>query len=236
MSVEATAPRSGGGDGAEAGSDRAVVLDAVDVRVVGTPVLHGVGLQVAAGEVIGLVGPNGSGKSTLLRVLATLLRPAAGTGRVLGARLGSAEVLSVRPSIALIGHEPALYARLSLLENLRHLARLTGREGRSPGDALAAVGLYGARHRKAAHCSHGMLRRAELARVLVTRPRLLLLDEAHSGLDGSSSGLVEVVVAGVRRDGGASVLVSHEHGRLSAVVDRVMGLAAGGLHPVGGTQ
>ncbi|MGH3847171.1 MAG: ATP-binding cassette domain-containing protein, partial [Pseudonocardiaceae bacterium] len=150
-------------------------LDRIAVDIVRTPVLRGVDLVVRAGEVVGLVGANGSGKSTLLRVLATLLVPADGTGHVLGAALGTPACAAVRPRIALVGHSPALYPYLTLAENLRFVARLIGVAGSEVDDALEAVGLSGAAGRRADHCSQGMLRRAELARVLAVTPSLLLL-------------------------------------------------------------
>ena len=231
MTAERGGPAGARPAGGHGTSGSAVALDGIDVDIAGVPVLRGVDLQVRLGEVVGLVGANGSGKSTLLRVLATLLRPVGGTGQVLGAPLGSARAVAARPSIALVGHQPALYPRLSLAENLRFVARLTGRSEADPARVLAAVGLGSAGGRRAAHCSHGMLRRAELARVLLVRPRLLLLDEAHTGLDETSAGLVDAVVARVRQDGGATVLVSHERARLQDTVDRVEWLADGRVRP-----
>lgn len=198
-----------------------------------TPVLRGVDLTVDAGEIVGVVGVNGSGKSTLLRVLATLLAPRGGIGRVLGATLGSRKCAAVRPRIALVGHAPALYPQLTLAENLHLVAALTGVSERAADDALAVVGLAGAAGRRAEKCSQGMQRRAELARVLCTGPELLLLDEVHAGLDPQSRGLVELVVVRVRRDGGACVAVSHEHDRLRDLADRAVEIRDGRVRPLG---
>lgn len=213
------------------GADLIAVLRDVAVEVERVPVLRGFDFTAATGECVGVMGANGSGKSTLLRVLATLLPPVRGEGWVLGAPLGTSACTSVRPRIALIGHSPALYPRLSLRENLRFLARLTGRDEHAADEALDLVGLAGAADRKAEVCSHGMRRRAELARVLLTRPHLLLLDEAHAGLDESSLGLVESVVNRVRAGGGACVVVSHDQPRLVTVVDRVVEIADGRARP-----
>lgn len=199
------------------------------VTVERTPVLRDLTMTVLPGEAVGLVGANGSGKSTLLRILATLLPPVAGTGWVLGARLGTREVERVRPGIALVGHTPALYPRLTLGENLAFYCRLTGRDPGAAQAALAAVGLARAADRPADRCSHGMLRRTELARVLIAGPRLLLLDEAHAGLDRAAAGLVDVVVADVRERGGAAVVVSHERDRLETIVDRLVEIEDGTL-------
>lgn len=213
------------------GTDLIAELRDVAVDVERVPVMRGFDFAVAAGECVGVMGANGSGKSTLLRVLATLLPPVRGEGWVLSAPLGTSACTSVRPRIALIGHTSALYPGLSLRENLRFLARLTGREERAADEALDLVGLAGAAQRKAEVCSHGMRRRAELARVLLTEPRLLLLDEAHAGLDESSLGLIGSVVNRVRAGGGACVLVSHDQPRLNSVADRVMEVADGRARP-----
>ena len=220
-----------GGDRPPGDPANVVELAGLSVSVERTPVLRGLALTVAGGEAVGLVGANGSGKSTLLSALATLLPPVGGAGWILGARLGTREVERVRPAIALVGHTPALYPRLTLGENLRFWCRLTGRGTAAADAALQAVGLGRAADRPADRCSHGMQRRAELARVLVAAPRLLLLDEAHAGLDRASGALVGVVVAAVRARGGSAVVVSHEQERLAGTVDRIVELEDGALRP-----
>ncbi|EYR64491.1 transcriptional regulator [Actinotalea ferrariae CF5-4] len=213
-------------------------LESVHATIAGTPVLRGVDLRLHAGEVVGLLGPNGSGKSTLLKVLAGMLRPVGGTCRVLGVDVGAdgatgrAGRARVRTSITLIGHQPALYPQLELGENLRLVARLTGRDEAHAESALEAVGLAAARHRRADRCSHGMLRRADLARALLTEPQLLLLDEAHAGLDRDSVHLVQVLTDQVRARSGACVLVSHERDQLGPLVDRAVELVDGAPVPV----
>ncbi|OJY54448.1 MAG: transcriptional regulator [Pseudonocardia sp. 73-21] len=201
------------------------------VTVGRTPILRNLDLVLNAGEVIGVLGGNGSGKSTLLRLLATLVRPSRGRGAVLGHELGGPGTIAVRPRIALVGHLPALYPQLTLAENLHLVARLTGREERSADRALALVGLAGAAHRRAESCSQGMARRAELARVVLAEPSLLLLDEIHSGLDRDAVELVDEVVTGVRGRGGACVLVSHEPDRLTGVADRLVRIVDGRARP-----
>ncbi|WP_211374153.1 ATP-binding cassette domain-containing protein [Cellulomonas fimi] len=212
-------------------------MESVRVDIAGTPVLRGLDLRLEAGEVVGLLGPNGSGKSTLLRMLAGLIPPAGGRCRVLGADIsadgaaGRAARAAVRTSVTLIGHQPALYPQLELGENLRLVARLTGRDETDATAALESVGLAAATHRRADQCSHGMLRRADLARALLTEPHLLLLDEAHAGLDRDSVHLVQVLTEAVRSRSGACVLVSHERDRLRPMVDRAVELVDGAVVP-----
>lgn len=207
-----------------------VTLEDVGLRIGTTVILDGAKLTVAPGEKIGLLGPNGSGKTTLLRVMATLVRPTSGSGSVLGAELGTHDVYAVRTKIVLIGHLPGLYPELTLAENMRFIARIAGRSERDADTALEAVGLARASERRAMESSKGMLRRAELARALIQRPHLLLLDEAHAGLDADAVGLVDAIAGRVADGGGAALLVSHEPDRLA--VDRSVQLVDGAVEAV----
>ncbi|GAB3685408.1 ATP-binding cassette domain-containing protein [Saccharopolyspora sp. ID03-671] len=208
-----------------------VDLERVSVDVERTSVLRGLSLEVLAGECLGVVGANGSGKSTLLSVIATLRPINAGSGTVLGVPLGSLAVRDVRRRISLVGHVPALYPQLTLRENLRFVGRLLGRSDALVDEALGEVGLARAAHRTADRCSQGMLRRADLARVLLTEPDLLLLDEVYSGLDVTATGLVDGLISEVRRRAGAAVVVSHDMHRLDAVADRTVRVVRGSTLP-----
>jgi heme exporter protein A len=192
-----------------------------------TPILTGVDLTLEEGERLGVSGPNGAGKSTLLSVVATLRAPTAGGGRVLDAELGTDQVFTVRRRIGWTGHEPALYDELTLTENLRHLARLAGLEAGRADQVLEEVGLAGAAGRRAAACSNGMRRRADLARLLMLRPRLVLLDEAHAGLDADAAIIIEAIARRTVEKGGGVVMVSHDAGALGDHVDRVVTLNDG---------
>lgn len=206
-----------------------VELHEVAVAVDLVPIISTVSLHVDQGECVGIQGPNGAGKTTLLRVIATLLTPTGGSGRVLGVELGSNEVPSVRPQIGLAGHVPALAGPLTLFENLLVVARLTGRTKEDIAAALARVGLAGAAGRAADRCSHGMRRRTDLARLFLVPPRLLLLDEPQAGLDSSAQPLVEELIRQVRSGGGGAVLVSHDASGLAGLADRMLTLRSGAL-------
>jgi ABC-type multidrug transport system ATPase subunit len=168
----------------------------------------------------------------LLRLLATLVRPDRGVGHVLGATLGTSEVYGVRPQIGLIGHVPAMIGELSLRENLEHAIRLAGADPARIEPALRVVGLDEAAHRKVETSSQGMLRRTEVARLLITQPRLLLLDEAYSGLDYFAQELIDTLIDRATRDGGAAVMVSHDPRHIAERAGKVLNLYAGRLEPV----
>ena len=125
---------------ATAGTEPAVALRGLG-RAFGERVaLAGVTLDVAPGTTLVVFGPNGAGKSTLLRVLATLLRPQAGTARVHGRDLAT-EAWAVRGTVGLLGHDPLLYRELTVRENLRFHARLHGVPDERIAEVLATTGL-----------------------------------------------------------------------------------------------
>ena len=204
-----------------------VSLVGVAARIGPATILRDVDLTVAPGESVGLFGANGAGKTTLLRVIATLLRPSAGTAQVLGADLTSQERFEIRRRIGLIGHSPALFPELSLLANLEFSARVVGTSQAAAEEALDAVGLGSAAGRLVGESSYGMRRRVEFAREIMLAPDLLLLDEPHSALDPSAVELVEHIVAGVLQRRGAVVLASHDVAKVSPMVTRTAELAGG---------
>jgi heme exporter protein A len=207
-----------------------VYLNDVGLRLGNTIILREAKLTLEPGEKVGLLGPNGSGKTTLLRIIATLLQPTSGSGAVLGADIGTQDVYAIRNRIVMVGHLPGLWPELTLGENTELVARLSGRPPEVAADALAQVGLARASERRADQSSKGMLRRAELARALILEPTLLLLDEAHAGLDAEAIGMVDTIANRVVASGGSVMLVSHEPDRLN--VHRSVQLIDGTLERV----
>ena len=197
-------------------------------RFADNAVLSSVDLTVAAGEVVGISGPNGSGKTTLLRILARLVRPVAGTGKILGRDLDEWPSPD-RRGVGLVTHRPALIGELTIEENLKHTARLCGIDPGSVFKALRVVGLETVTSRRGDECSFGMKRRVEVARLLLTKPTLLLLDEAAGGLDEAAAGLIDALIARTSGEGGAVVIVSHDSHWLSGRAGRLFRLENGEL-------
>lgn len=210
-------------------SDIPVLLEGISVRAGSVRILHDLDLEVARGEAIGVFGANGAGKTTLLRLIATLIKPSDGVATVLGAEVGADERFEVRSRIGYVGHVPGLYPELTLAENLRFIADVRGLGASAVDEALGAVGLGAAGNRLADKCSHGMQRRTEFARVLMTGPDLLLLDEPHSALDGDAVDLVEAIVSRTIDAGGAAVVVSHDQRRVGDMTTRTVEISDGGV-------
>ncbi len=192
--------------------------------------LHDVSLSVPAGTVLTVFGHNGSGKTTLLRLLATLVRPTAGSGRIGGHDL-VADREGVRRLIGVVGHGTHLYDDLTPLENLAFAAALD----RQPPDrealagALARVGVEAQAAVRVRELSSGMRRRVALARAILRRPRVLLLDEPFAGLDQDGVKRLEAYIHEFKAAGGTAVAVTHSLGRGLALADRIAILAGGRL-------
>ena len=202
-------------------------LDKAVVSRGGRLVLSEIDVKLSPGDVLGVAGPNGSGKTTLVRTLATLVPIDKGSGSVLGRSLGAAD--SSRREIGLIGHHPALIPELTITENLDHISRLRGIDAARVPGALDVVGLEDAADLRVEACSFGMKRRVEIAHLLLSKPRLLLLDEAVSGLDEAARSLIGALVGTVTARGGATLVVSHDRSHLDSLCTGVLALESGRL-------
>jgi heme exporter protein A len=187
---------------------RTLALDAVDLRV-------------DPGEVVGLLGPNGAGKTTLLKLLATAIKPTAGSGRVLGLDLLKGRD-AIRRRIGMISHNHHLYEDLTADENLKFAAVMHGMrvDGGPILKALTEVGLDGQARSKVRTFSTGMKRRLVIAKMLLFEPELLFLDEPHNTLDQAAIALLDGYVASVAARGGAAVMATHNLSRAYGMADR----------------
>jgi heme exporter protein A len=204
----------------------AIELEGLTRRYGERVALAGVTLALPAGATLVVFGPNGAGKSTLLRILATLLRPHAGTVRVLGRALPD-EGWAVRGQVGLLGHEPLLYRDLTARENLRFHARLHGVRAERVEELLDRVGLALRADDKVHTYSRGMVQRLAVARAVLHDPAVLLLDEPRASLDPAGAELVEPLIGAAA--GRTRVITSHDPAGGLAEADVALGLRAG--HP-----
>jgi heme exporter protein A len=173
------------------------------------PVLNQVSCQIAAGEVVGVFGPNGAGKTTFLRLLATLLRPSAGTLTLFGTSPHEADV---RRRLGFLGHDSFLYPDLTPIENLTFY----GRAYTVPdiqtriATVLQQVGLQQWGNTVVRTFSRGMEQRLALARVLLHEPDLLLLDEPYTGLDAQGVATLQSALTHLKAHGKTIMLTTHD--------------------------
>jgi ABC-2 type transport system ATP-binding protein len=171
-----------------------------------------VSFAVEPGEVFGFLGPNGGGKSTLFRILATLVRPDAGSLRVFGADLAT-RAREIRRGLGVVFQNPSLDLQLTVRENLVHQGHLYGLGGRDLAVRIAAglerFGLAERAGQRARELSGGLRRRAEIAKALLHTPRLLLLDEPSTGLDPGARRDLWDTLAALRGEGVTVLLTTH---------------------------
>lgn len=194
------------------------------------PVLRNLDLSLGWGECLALFGPNGSGKTTLVRVLATLAGYDQGSVRIASYDPLS-QAASVRQSIGVLTHQTFLYDHLTGLENLRFYGRMfqvpdLAARIETVASHLRIEPVLG---RRTHTLSHGMQKRVSLARALLHRPRVLLLDEPGAGLDPEALSLVERLLQEHRERGGAVLMTTHDVEEGLALADRVAVLSGGRL-------
>lgn len=211
---------------AEPTSELAIDASGVARRFGTRWVLRGVTLQLRAGEAVGLLGTNGSGKSTLLRIFGTLLRPSAGTACVYGHDVVRAAD-RVRATLGFLAHSPGLYDDLTARENLRFAANMRGDAEGDVDAMLARVGLSDAADVRVRAFSAGMERRLAVARMLLGKPRLLLLDEPYSNLDADGIAMMSRIISEAVRGGGAALVVLHELAPAAGLLSRTVTLNEG---------
>jgi ABC-type multidrug transport system ATPase subunit len=196
--------------------------------------LRQVSVEFEQGRCYVLLGENGAGKSTLLRILAGLLRPSFGTVTVFGRhKMDGLEPVGLEPHeararIGYMSHAPMLYDELTAEENLSYFRSLyAGRACLTPAEALSQVGLDPALTRPLGHYSQGMRQRTSLARVLLSVPELLLLDEPFSNMDVSSAQQMVELLAGFRHSSRTIILTTHQRELAAPIADYVLTLHAG---------
>ncbi|MGA2084244.1 MAG: heme ABC exporter ATP-binding protein CcmA [Terracidiphilus sp.] len=204
-------------------------LDGVSKLFGSFAALRQVSVDFEAGHCYVVIGENGAGKSTLLRILAGLLRPSFGTVKV----FGELEPNEARARIGYMSHASMLYDELTAEENLRYFSSLYpdrqrgGRACLKPAEALRQVGLDPDLNRVIGQYSQGMRQRTSLARVLLSVPELLLLDEPFSNMDIESARQMVELLAGFRQGNRTIILTTHQREMAAPIADWVLALHAG---------
>jgi ABC-2 type transport system ATP-binding protein len=213
---------------------------AVEVRSLGknygkVEALKGIDLTVGAGEMFALLGPNGAGKTTLFSILATLRAPTAGAARVLGKDVVT-DRDAIRREMGIVFQEPAIEQRLSGRDNLMLMGLLYGHTMSSAkkraSDILERLGLGESADRLAKTLSGGQRRKLELARALVTDPKILFLDEATLGLDVDARRMFWGQIRGLA-DEGRTVFFTTHYMEEAEVADRIALIDSGRIVALG---
>ncbi len=179
-------------------------------------------LEVAPGQVYGLLGPNGSGKSTTMKIVLGLVSPSAGSTEIFGR---DSQLVDSHEEVGFLPENPYFYKYLTGLETLRFYGKLCGLSGKTlsdkAGELLKLVGLESARDRRLGGYSKGMLQRIGLAQALIQDPRLLVLDEPTAGVDPKGSAEIRDLIVGCKERGITVLLCSHLLGQVQEICDRI---------------
>jgi ABC-2 type transport system ATP-binding protein len=199
--------------------------------------VRGLNLEVAPGQVYGLLGPNGSGKSTTLKIILGLVSATAGTTKIFGR--DSREVRS-REAVGFLPENPYFYKYLTGKETLRFYGKLCGLRGKKlkarTNELLDLVRLQDARDRRLGGYSKGMLQRIGLAQSLIQEPKLVVLDEPTAGVDPAGAREIRDLILDLKRRGTTVLLSSHLLAQVQEICDRVGILAHGILVREGRVQ
>jgi ABC-2 type transport system ATP-binding protein len=184
--------------------------------------LKEVTFQITEGEVYGLIGPNGAGKTTTLRIISTLILPTSGSATVFGMDVVR-QAGQVRQILSYLPEESGVYRNLSGMEYLQFMAKFSGSDTKAAiKEAMEISGLGERLKDKAKTYSKGMKRRLLLARALMTKPKLAILDEPASGLDVLSAYHIRKIIKQYVKQNGVTVLLSsHNMLEVEYLCDRV---------------
>ena len=200
-----------------------VQLTRVTKRFGASVALQGIDLQLESGKCLGLVGPNGAGKTTLLKILSTLTVPSSGTVTIGG--LDAARAAErIRPLLGVLSHRTFLYGHLTAFENLHFYGRMLGvvRIGERIAEVLETVGLASLGRQLVRTYSRGMQQRLAIARAILHRPRLLLLDEPYNALDGQAVARVQALLRQLTGEGHTVVISTHDLPRGFELCDEIV--------------
>ncbi|WHX99260.1 ABC transporter ATP-binding protein [Neobacillus sp. DY30] len=186
-------------------------------------ILRGIDLSITQGETVAILGPNGAGKSTLLKVLATLIKPTSGLVKINGLDLKK-DHIEVKKMFGYLPHSSLLYDHYTPLENLVFFGSLYGvKDVESRARKLVnEVGLSFFIHEPVKNFSRGMIQRIAIARAIIHEPKIMLLDEPHTGLDQGAITILNNVVLSMKEKGCTTLMVTHDFKQAAAICDRII--------------
>jgi heme exporter protein A len=186
-------------------------------------ILRGIDLSITQGETVAILGPNGAGKSTLLKVLATLIKPTSGLVKINGLDLKK-DHIEVKKMFGYLPHSSLLYDHYTPLENLAFFGNLYGVkdiENRAR-KLVNEVGLSFFINEPVKNFSRGMIQRIAIARAIIHEPKIMLLDEPHTGLDQGAINILNNVVLSMKEKGCTTLMVTHDFKQAAAICDRII--------------
>lgn len=186
-------------------------------------ILRGIDLTITQGETVAILGPNGAGKSTLLKVLATLIKPTSGHVKINGFDLKK-DHIEVKKMFGYLPHSSLLYDHYTPLENLVFFGNLYGvKDVENRARKLVnEVGLSFFINEPVKNFSRGMIQRIAIARAIIHEPKIMLLDEPHTGLDQGAITILNNVVLSMKEQGCTTLMVTHDFKQAAAICDRII--------------
>ncbi|WP_342432268.1 ABC transporter ATP-binding protein [Neobacillus sp. FSL H8-0543] len=186
-------------------------------------ILRGIDLSIKQGETVAILGPNGAGKSTLLKVLATLIKPSSGLVKINGLDLKKDQI-EVKKIFGYLPHSSLLYDHYSPLENLIFFGKLYGVKNidKRAAELVKEVGLSFFINDPVKNFSRGMIQRIAIARAIIHEPKILLLDEPHTGLDQGAISILNNVILSMKEKGSTTLMVTHDFKQAAEICDRII--------------
>jgi heme exporter protein A len=186
-------------------------------------ILRGIDLSITQGETVAILGPNGAGKSTLLKVLATLIKPTSGLVKINGLDLKK-DHIEVKKMFGYLPHSSLLYDHYTPLENLVFFGNLYGvKDVENRARKLVnEVGLSFFINEPVKNFSRGMIQRIAIARAIIHEPKIMLLDEPHTGLDQGAITILNNVVLSMKEKWCTTLMVTHDFKQAAAICDRII--------------
>jgi heme exporter protein A len=186
-------------------------------------ILRGIDLSITQGETVAILGPNGAGKSTLLKVLATLIKPTSGLVKINGLDLKK-DHIEVKKMFGYLPHSSLLYDHYTPLENLVFFGNLYGvKDVEDRARKLVnEVGLSFFINEPVKNFSRGMIQRIAIARAIIHEPKIMLLDEPHTGLDQGAISILNNVILSMKQKGCTTLMVTHDFKQAAEICDRII--------------